>query len=796
MKIMSRRVKSGVAAVSVTALFVGIPAIGAQADSQTLPTSSLANPSPASSAKPADQNELDVVVGETVAVTTNQKGDLTPFNLYLINGQVSGNGSGELKIPTGSSSTETKNLTSTAGSVSNFLSIGGTFNGDLPVTATTSLKVNGQSVDPDKGYNLNGDVEITYTVVNHTSRDQRITYTNLYGVQTSKVVNVPVPFGDSFSVTFGDGWDIYDAGAGSSQTTGKGTAVSATLILFPIIEGVAGGTTQTLTIKAKAQNASLPNTKHTIVPVPLNLFEGGVALQLDPMLENKILSPLNNTVAGAMDQIIGVANLISGYTSGFTKLNSDYIDPMVTDINKIKANPTAMTRSLQVLSEGLIDLGQVLNGNAEAKDDIAVLLTAASRLVGQDLEGTVEWLGGLIASAGPQAAEAGLALASIATVLNEMDPAAMVAANQTLTDMCSTVGPTTDYYGGQGNWLQSGGTGYAALANAISKGSGQSWKTGLQQIQTALNTQATGSLIIKDSGTWNLANSLMPAGLVKDILLGPACTPTVTVAGPIAAVADTLAPIAGEAALGLELVAAIASSPEAKRAYEEVLGGLTEISGLLSKPGCSNAEVITPIVNALQQYGVSGLEDHAMEIIAAIFKNCGLAQIMSFFGDVDRTLADVLTEVGDLVANAEKDVPAIAKGINSIKSLATVVGDVFDSIPLVGDKVGKAITDAALDIEGGADDALAAVSDFGAQLQASLVAMNDRGLAGDGAPYGNAYLADGSKGKVRNLTAYQITTEAAAPYQLSWGTSIALAVVFILLAVGVGTFLFRRRIRP
>ena len=790
---MVHPLKGVVAAVSVTALMIGISAIGAEADSRSVSTNSGSQ----TSTQSTGQDQLDVVVGETVAVTTDQKGNPTPFNLYLINGQVSGVGAGELKIPTGSSTTQTRNLTSSAGDVRNFLSLGGSFSGDMPVTATTELKVNGESVDPDQGYDLNGDVEVTYTVENHTSRKQRITYNNLYGIQTSKVVNVPVPFGDSFSVTFGDGWDIYDAGAGSARTTGNGTAVSATLVLFPIIDGAVGGTTQSLTIKAKAQNASLPNTKHTIVPVPLSQYQGGVALQLDPTLESQILSPLNNTVSGAVEQVVGVANLISGYTSGFTKLNSDYIDPLVADVQKLNADPKVMNRSLDVLSTGLIDLGQVLKSNADAKDDIAVLLTAASKLVGKDLTGTVEWLGNLVTKAGPQAAKAGAALASISAVLNDMDPAQMNAANQTLKTMCSTVGPTTAYYGGVGSWpLWSGGTGYQALQDAIAKGSGQTWKAGLQQIQTALNSQADGSLILNTPTLWGTASGALSPGLLADVLLGAACTPTTAVVGPIAAAADELAPILADAGTAVSMLADLADSPDAKRTYEKVLGGLTDIGGLLSKPGCSNAEVVDPIVGALRKYGVSGLEDHALEIVGSIFKNCGLAQIMTFFGNIDSAIAQVLADVGKLVGNADKDVSAIATGIKSIKGLTAVVGQVFDSIPLIGDKVGKAITEASLGLENTADNALASVSDFAAQLQATLTAMNDRGVAGDGAPYGNAYLTDGSKGKVRNLTAYQITTEAAAPYTLSWGTSIALAVVFILLAVGLGTFLFRRRIQP
>ena len=47
--------------------------------------------------------------------------------------------------------------------------------------------------------------------------------------------------------------------------------------------------------------------------------------------------------------------------------------------------------------------------------------------------------------------------------------------------------------------------------------------------------------------------------------------------------------------------------------------------------------------------------------------------------------------------------------------------------------------------------------------------MNERGIAGDGAPYGNSTLAPGTNGKITNYATYQITTEEASPYARSWG---------------------------
>lgn len=763
-----------------------MPMMDANVGAQTLPL-----PAPTTS----NPNGLDVVVGETVALTVDQNGNPTPFSLYMLNGQVSGNGSGTLNLPVSQDSTSQKDLTSQTGGVGNFMQVVGTFGGQMPLTTKTELKVNGETVDPTQGFNLNGDVEITYTVTNNTSRQQAVTYKDMFGVEQTKVVDVPVPFGDSYSVTFGDGWDITDPGAGTKQITGAGTQVANTFVLFPIVEGVVGGTTQSLTVKAKAQNASLPNTTHTIVPVKLADYFDGVALQLDTMIDNKLLGPLDNVMTGAISEVVLAANIISGYAGGFSKLSTDYINPLVADVNAIKADPTAINNTLTKLADGLVDLGVVLNTNAEAKDDIAALLTGLSKVVGKNLEDTVEWLGQLVKEAGPQAKEAASGLRSLAKILDDTDPAVLGPANATMSQVCDAVAPSTDYYGPVSSLIGGNpGIGSSALAAGIKTVSGTN-KTNLSSLQSALNNQANNSLIMNSTTVWGQIGGLPIPPEAKTILKGAACTPVTEIADGIVLIAD-LAPKLNQAAIDLDLFAEVAASDEAKKVYNDVLGSLTEISGLLSNAKCTDSDILDPIVAAIKKYGVSGLEAHAEEIVKQIFSKCGLAQIMTFFGDLDRALATILTDLGDIVENAEKDIPKITNGIKKVQSLATLAGKAFAAIPVLGGEVGDAVTKAALGVEGKGDDALAQVSGYAGLLEATLKAMNDRGVNGDGAPFGNAYLANPSDGNVKNYTAYQITVEPAAPIKQWWITGVVLAVVFLALAVGLGTFLYRRRINP
>ncbi len=785
--------RTGIATVTATALLVGIPAVGAVADDHSTPFSEI----------PADEqfttNGLNVVAGETVALTTDQAGSATAFDMYFASGQVSGSGSGELVIPTGPDSSETKQLTSQPGQVSNYMVVGGLYSGQMPITVETTLKVNGEEVDANEGYNLNGDVEITYTVHNHTSRKQEISYQNAAGETVTTVADIPVPFGDSMSVKFGPGWDITDPGSASMNIDGNGTSLSATLVLFPILEGVVGGTTQSLVVKARAQNANLPETKHTAVPVKLDRFFGGLAFELVPGIENKLLTPLGNTVDSALGQVLQVANLISAYLEGFSTLDQNYIDPLVQEIEGIPTNPRPIVREMQALADGLTDLAQVLQVNAGAKDQLAGLLTAISRVVGRDLVDTVEWLATFVGELGPAAGEAGDAVGDLLKLLQELDVAELNAAVAAVSPMCSVAGPVSNFYGNP-TWVPvfgytGGGAGTAALNQGISKVSGSANKNNLKSLQTALGNQSNASML--NSIPWNTLSALPVPEPIKSILLQPGCMTADPLASGLAMTADAETALA-EAEIALDVIAAIAQSPEAQKVYEEVLRDLGVLSNIISNPNgqCTAGFVGDVLVNAIQRWGVNGLSQHVAQIAEQILSRCGAAQLISIFGDIDRAIAQTLESAGGVIETAEGDVPKITNGLKRVERIAGTVGKVFDSIPTIGGIIGEKATEGIDAIDGKILDALGQVTDFGNELQAKLEAMNNRGYSGDASPYGNAHLANPSDGTVTNYAAYQITAQKAAPYGKNWTTSLIVAVVFLILAVGVGTFLYRRRIQP
>lgn len=783
---MRMRRKSMRTAAAIT-LVVGVVASTSAIDSVVSATPTQAPLSKSGS------NALDVTVGETVALTTDQEGNVTPLNLYLVNGQVSGDGSGAVTVPTGTGSqSETQQVDSTPGQVGNFFKFGGTYKGDLPVSVTTSVKVDGQSVEANQGYSLNGDVEITFSATNKTSRNQTITFTDIYGETKSKEVDIPVPFGDSLSVTFGSGWDVVDAGTGTKKTTGTGTQINATMVLFPVLAGIMGGTTQSVTVKARAQNANLPSAAHTIVPINLEQYQDGSLLTLAPKAEQQILEPAAGLLGSTIDEVLLATHIISGYTSGFRKLDSDYIDPLVQDIEKLNVNPKTVNQGITGLAKGLAELGVVLEGDATAKGEIAGVILQISKYVGKNLTETIEWLGQVVEQVGPDATQAAEGLASLNTILQTLDIDQLNADVQTIDAMCQTVGATSSFYAYATPLLPPkppAGAGQAALAAAIKASSGAK-KTTLTNLQAKLDSQSTQSY---DKKLWQFRNQ-MPANL-KFLGASAACDVSGNIMVPVAAAADEIAPALGPASTALAAFGNFAESPAAKELNDKVLAGVAQLDKLLDN-SCSNSQIIGPIQDAIKKYTIANLEPHVVEIIESILKNCGVAQVLEFFGSVDLTLAEVTTKASKFLGNARKDVPKVAAGVKKIQNVAGIAGRVFDAIPGVGDLVVGKVDAAALGLGAKGKDGLVKISDLAAELQASLIAMNERGLAGDGAPYGNATLAAGTNGKIANYATYQITTEEAVPYARSWGTSIGLAVVFLLLALGLGTYLFRRRINP
>jgi hypothetical protein len=512
------------------------------------------------------------------------------------------------------------------------------------------------------------------------------------------------------------------------------------------------------------------------------------------MAQDKIIEPAAGVLGETVDDVLLATRIISGYTSGFRKLDADYVDPLVADIEKLKENPNAIARGAAELARALNGLATQLEGDAVAKGEIAGVIVSIANEIGKDVPATIKWLEQVIKKVGPDAAAASKALTSFDTMLKKIDPKKLNTDLADVDKMCTTVGATATYFGGKkvplGPPLFEGAQALDAGISALPLLSAK--RKTLEALKTQLVAQSKDSFSNKlFTFRKKLPKTLAPLGEKA------ACTnvdPLMDKAIPAAAAIE---PYLATASSALNDFATFAASPEAEEVFELILLGVALLDKTLDN-SCSNAQIIDPIEAAIKKYGIDNLEKKPVvkELMQEILKNCGVAQVMEFLGDVDLTLADLSKDAAKFIEGTRKDVPLITDDIKKVQNISGMAGRAFDAIPGLGDLVVGKVDAAALGLDAKGEDALVQISDLVAQLQASLIAMNNRGLAGDGAPYGNSTLASGTDGKISNYASYQITLEEASPYARSWATSLGLAVVFLLLALGLGTFLYRRRINP
>ncbi|MDP4013069.1 MAG: hypothetical protein U0990_00835 [Candidatus Nanopelagicales bacterium] len=793
-----------VAATVCIAVVAGSASVGASA-APVAPTSALNeilfSQSLAGEQSPlaASDDKLKVTVGKTVAVTTDQSGGVTPFNIMLVNGQVSGQGTGEVKIPMGPDSEKTVDINSASGQVSNFFDFGGFYKGDLPVSVKTEVKVNGESINPDEAYGLTGDAEITYTFTNHTARKQEISYKDITGKTTKKEVEVPVPFGATFDVPFGSGWYVQDAPGLTSAVEPNQTHLSGTVVLFPVVQGLYGGTTQKLTVKARADNASLPSTKTTSIVLDMDTYMGGLLTTVVPMIEKDALAPADAAIGGVIGQVLSAVRLVSGYVGALQKLDKEYLKPVFKKIERINVNPENLDRDLGSLGVGLTKLGELMGANKTAQGRVANLAKSVSNVVRKDAPAILKWLKALIKTAAPQSGQAAKGLKKLDKAITSLDLTQLENDSATLDQACPTVGKTSDYYGyGPVEVIipiTKGSDGYNALAAAIKAGKKKPWQGDLEDLQTTLDNQSVGammpSLLVLVGGL--LPDTIPYKKLIQQILTESACESINETLIPLVIVGaglwdEEVHPWIDTAVLVLDLLAEYGDSPVMDKIFNEIMKDVKILANLLSNDKCTSSDIIDPILAALQKYGMSGIKDHILPVLLSVFKNCGVAQVLEFFGSVDGLIGEALIGFGKIVDGARGDVPTIVNAINSVKAVVKQVDDIADTIPGAANEILDVIADTASGYGVEGQDAIAKVSNFVEETGATLQAMNARAKAGDGDPYGKAVGPD-----TNTMTAYQITQQEASPYARNWATGVVLALVFLAVAVGVGTYLYRRR---
>ncbi len=325
-----------------------------------------------------DSGKFNVTVGKSVVIPTDSSGN-PGSSAMLSNTQVSGNGSGTVVVPMGGDARSTTSLsqpTSDGGSLTYNVNSSGdqiqnygaqttSYKGSLPITIDVKATLDGEEIDPADLVNVTGMVNVAYTFSNTTVEDTTISFKNPDGNVITETTPIAIPFAGAFSVTlpptFGD---VNAPWANGGQQPG-GLLLGGTVEMIPPL----GKLTQTLSFTARAENATLPKSSFTAIPVVLsNQAIGRLGLEYGPIAEKgaETVYGYGNSAEGMVARVklllVKYGSLIEGYAAKADKI-----------ANAVASG--AYDKQVNQSTQGLIQLNQGV-------EQLNQLLPAATKVIG------------------------------------------------------------------------------------------------------------------------------------------------------------------------------------------------------------------------------------------------------------------------------------------------------------------------------------------------------------------------------------------------------------------------------
>ncbi len=325
-----------------------------------------------------DSGKFNVTVGKSVVIPTDSSGN-PGSSAMLSNTQVSGNGSGTVVVPMGGDARSTTSLsqpTSDGGSLTYNVNSSGdqiqnygaqttSYKGSLPITIDVKATLDGEEIDPADLVNVTGMVNVAYTFSNTTVEDTTISFKNPDGNVITETTPIAIPFAGAFSVTlpptFGD---VNAPWANGGQQPG-GLLLGGTVEMIPPL----GKLTQTLSFTARAENATLPKSSFTAIPVVLsNQAIGRLGLEYGPIAEKgaETVYGYGNSAEGMVARVklllVKYGSLIEGYAAKADKI-----------ANAVASG--AYDKQVNQSTQGLIELNQGV-------EQLNQLLPAATKVIG------------------------------------------------------------------------------------------------------------------------------------------------------------------------------------------------------------------------------------------------------------------------------------------------------------------------------------------------------------------------------------------------------------------------------
>ncbi len=366
--------------------------------------------SPGVAAQPATPSASgpDVIVGKAVAISTDAAGSITSQGSYTAT-NLSGTGSAKVTVPMGpnkpvdlssfswlqkQNGSVVYDVANSGDQVKQLIASGGQFKGQLPVTFSVELLVNGKRVDPKTATSITGDVELTYNFTNHTNEVTPLTYLDANGNQATINANVAIPFSIALDTTLGSGWaNVTAPWANNGFSTGEVVTGGTTMMPSALNDW---NPNAKLTIKAKAQNAQLSAVNIVLIPmstsaaVTSGLSKGsGAGTKLTQVLEGTGI-PLLLEVQSAMGKASG----------DIAALLKQKVNPILDLLSKLSLDPNKANAAVKKGGAVIAGLGDLLVGINSATQGAGaqlsnVLASLSSPGTQKNLDAVADELGGV-----------------------------------------------------------------------------------------------------------------------------------------------------------------------------------------------------------------------------------------------------------------------------------------------------------------------------------------------------------------------------------------------------------------
>ena len=705
----------------------------------------LINQNPASTTTAA----LNVTVAKSVLVSADPSGDPN-LSVLLASTQVSGNGAATVKVPMGTESARNSNGfraptmlgdsivyddENSDATIQNFSASNGSYDGDLPIRVDVDAWLDGAPIEPQDMVNVTGNVKLNYTFSNLTAESTQISFKGPDGRLITQTKSVPIPFGGAFLITLPSTFADINAPWAQGGVSPLGTTLSGTVMMIPPI----GALSQTLTINARAKEASLPSSSFQALPVTLTdqgmgrmLFD---ALPLAGDITNVATAA---TGFGAAD-IVKLQAIVLKYGAIAEGLSKQYLRPFIQafENGQIDKAVALGEDQLKQLDDGAQQLGLLLPQAQKVIGLVDTAVTVATNTLENNL-GNID-----------------KALALLKTASETLDGAL----------------PTID----------------ATFAN-IEKYLPQAVSTGLtvakaadtvcEKTQSFVDylgpTEANVVAVLRNIAT--LISGVWPSEAAKLNALAD------TIENYFKTVQDDLATCIKYSDEAIKYLT------EATVYMPQILGGLQILDNAIHyAAGLVDQGVITAdqFVKVTLPKLLVMLDNNNCQKTPADISKCGIKQQMTFLNQM--MILAATTVNNQMVPGLD----AVVKYIPTINKFV-LLADKY--IPIFGKKLEAMIPKAVSGAEGGLDKALVAVDKFGtyaataqitvASYTAQLEIMNARAQSGQGLPAGPA------QGANTNLGAYQYQLAGASDQGRQNAILFGSAALLLMLSVGVGTFLY------